>query len=72
MSDDVDAKRVDRELDPAATPDEFLQVIADVQEVEIIEDDNDDALGEDLASESNKESAVLADVKEVVNLEDDE
>ncbi|KAI3696433.1 hypothetical protein L1987_79448 [Smallanthus sonchifolius] len=43
-----------RELDPAATPDEFLQVIGDLQEPENI--DNDDDGG-------NDESAVLADVK---------
>lgn len=53
-----------RELDPAATPDEFLQVIAHVQEAENIDDD--------FISESNHESsAVLADVKEVVNLDDE-
>ncbi|KAI3733335.1 hypothetical protein L6452_12778 [Arctium lappa] len=52
------------ELDPAATPDEFLQVIADVQEAENIDD-------KDFASESNHESAALADVKEVVNVDDE-
>lgn len=50
------------ELDPAAVPDEFLQVIA-VEEEEEEENihDHDDI----------DESAVLADVKEVVNLDDE-
>ncbi|CAH1414183.1 unnamed protein product [Lactuca virosa] len=48
------------ELDPAAVPDEFLQVIAVQQEEE-----------EENIHDHDDESAVLADVKEVVNLDDE-
>ncbi|KAM0020165.1 putative DnaJ domain, Chaperone J-domain superfamily [Helianthus debilis subsp. tardiflorus] len=60
----VNALKGCRELDPAATPDEFLQVIGDLQEPENIEID-DDGDGESMVGES----AVLADVKEVVDVE---
>lgn len=59
------------ELDPAATPDEFLQVITDVQEPENMDDD-DDALVDDFALTRDHNLAVLADVKEVVNVDSDE
>lgn len=48
------------ELDPAAVPDEFLQVIAVEEEEE-----------EENIHDHDDESAVLADVKEVVNLVDE-
>lgn len=54
------------ELDPAATPDDFLQVIADAQDSENIDDD-DDVLVKESGLTSNHEAAVLADVKEVTN-----
>ncbi|XP_076885635.1 uncharacterized protein LOC143535198 [Bidens hawaiensis] len=59
----VNAVKGCRELDPAATPGEFLQVIADLLEQEDIEIDDVSGGGDD-------ESAVLAEVKEVVNVEE--
>ncbi|KAK9060171.1 hypothetical protein SSX86_020875 [Deinandra increscens subsp. villosa] len=59
----VNAPKGCRELDPAATPDEFLQVIGGLQEPEnIIYLDNDE---DDENINNDDESAVLADVKEV-------
>ncbi|XP_071690886.1 uncharacterized protein [Rutidosis leptorrhynchoides] len=64
------------ELDPAATPDEFLQVIADLQEPENIDDDEFVQVisnVKDFDLTSNEDSTtVLIDAKEVVNLDDDE
>ncbi|GKA11752.1 DnaJ domain-containing protein [Tanacetum coccineum] len=53
------------DLDPAAIPDEFLQVIAVVQDLENIDDDDDDdPIVKDSGLTSNNEPQVLADVNE--------
>lgn len=56
----VNAVKGCRELDPAATPAEFLQVIGDLPEPENIDNNEDDDDDND-----DDPSAVLADVKEV-------